>query len=182
MQNKYFMSQQDSRNEESEVESCELEVKDGISVLVGPRNCKRKSSWKAMFLPHRTAMAKPKLLLSKGSVFVLGAILVVAAGVASQYHPPDNIINGNYSNCSSNFSTSQMLDPSAISGAHPTRTADSSYQDHTKFCSALSSSSLELKPTSSSSGSSINCSIDGIPIPSSVHQTIMSILSSSPLS
>ena len=41
-----------------------------------------------------------KLLLSKGSVFVVGAMLVVAAGVVSQYHPPDSIISGNFSQCS----------------------------------------------------------------------------------
>ena len=41
-----------------------------------------------------------KLLLSKGSVFALGAVLLAAAGVASQYHPPDSVISGNYSQCS----------------------------------------------------------------------------------
>lgn len=40
-----------------------------------------------------------KLLLCKGSVFLIGSILIVVAGIVSQYHPPDSIINGNYSEC-----------------------------------------------------------------------------------
>ena len=46
-----------------------------------------------------TVCSHIKLLLSKGSVFVLGALLLVAAGIASQYHPPDSITNGNHSQC-----------------------------------------------------------------------------------
>ena len=46
-----------------------------------------------------TVCSRMKLLLSKGSVFVLGAMLLVAAGIASQYHPPDSVINGNNSQC-----------------------------------------------------------------------------------
>ena len=46
-----------------------------------------------------TVCSRVKLLLSKGSVFVLGAVLLVVAGIASQYHPPDSITNGNHSQC-----------------------------------------------------------------------------------
>lgn len=51
---------------------------------------------------HTAARCKSnlKLLLSKGSIFVLGAVLLVAAGIVSQYHPPDSIISGNFSQCS----------------------------------------------------------------------------------
>ena len=43
---------------------------------------------------------KVGLLLCRGSLFVLGAALVIGAGVSSQYHP--SVINGNYSECSAN--------------------------------------------------------------------------------
>ena len=46
-----------------------------------------------------TVCSRMKLLLSKGSVFVLGAMLLVAAGIASQYCPPDSVVNGNNSQC-----------------------------------------------------------------------------------
>ena len=42
------------------------------------------------------------LLLCRGSLFVVGAALVIGAGVSSQYHPP--VGHGNYSECSSNTS------------------------------------------------------------------------------
>ena len=45
---------------------------------------------------------KVGLLLCRGSLFVLGAALVIGAGVSSQYHPP--VTNGNYSECSANTS------------------------------------------------------------------------------
>ena len=52
--------------------------------------------------PDTSPMCKSnlKLLLSKGSVYVLGVMLLVASGVISQYHPPDSIISGNFSQCS----------------------------------------------------------------------------------
>ena len=40
------------------------------------------------------------LLLCRGSLFVVGAALVIGAGVSSQYHPP--VGRGNYSEYSSN--------------------------------------------------------------------------------
>ena len=42
-----------------------------------------------------------RLLFTKGSLFVIGTILVILAGFASQYHPPDSIINGNFTECTS---------------------------------------------------------------------------------
>ena len=46
-----------------------------------------------------TVCSRIKLLLSKGSLFVLGAMLLVAAGIASQYCPPNSVVNGNNSQC-----------------------------------------------------------------------------------
>ena len=46
-----------------------------------------------------------RLLLSKGSLYLLGGILVVVCGVLSQYHPPLDIINGNYTECTYSNST-----------------------------------------------------------------------------
>ena len=43
-----------------------------------------------------------RLLFTKGSLFVIGTILVILAGFASQYHPPDSIINGNFTECTNN--------------------------------------------------------------------------------
>ena len=40
-----------------------------------------------------------KLLVTKGSFCLIGVIGFVAAGMASLYHPPDFLINGNYSEC-----------------------------------------------------------------------------------
>lgn len=45
---------------------------------------------------------KIKSLLSHGAVFVAGVVLLIAAGIASQYHIPDSVINGNYSECTDN--------------------------------------------------------------------------------
>ena len=62
-----------------------------------------------------------RLLFTKGSLFVIGTILVILAGFASQYHPPDSIINGNFTECTSNdefnsdvfsFTTGILIAPS----------------------------------------------------------------------
>ena len=45
------------------------------------------------------------LLLSKGSLYLLGGVLVVVCGVLSQYHPPLDIINGNYTECTDSNNT-----------------------------------------------------------------------------
>ena len=42
-----------------------------------------------------------KLLLSKTSLFVLGATFVVIAGICSSFKIPDSLYNGNYTECSS---------------------------------------------------------------------------------
>ena len=73
-----------------------------------------------------------KLLLSKGSVFVLGAMLVVAAGIASQYHPPDNIINGNFSECTTSNDTG---DASAIVSSPGPPTTSTIKPHHTIYSS-----------------------------------------------
>ena len=40
-----------------------------------------------------------KLLISRGALFIVGMIGCIVFGIASQYHPPDSVINGNYSQC-----------------------------------------------------------------------------------
>ena len=49
---------------------------------------------------------KIKLLISRGGVFIVGILLVISAGITSQYHPPKSIINGNYSECTGNLTDS----------------------------------------------------------------------------
>ena len=45
------------------------------------------------------------LLLCRGSLFVVGAALVIGAGVSSQYHPPvGHVVHGYYTECSNNTS------------------------------------------------------------------------------
>ena len=70
------------------------------------------------------------LLLCRGSLFVLGAALVIGAGVSSQYHPP--VTNGNYSECSANdtdddYATIAVLPASASSISISPTTASSIY-------------------------------------------------------
>lgn len=48
---------------------------------------------------HNKRSRHIRLLLTKGSLFLFGAVLVVIAGIVSMFHPPDSIINGNYSEC-----------------------------------------------------------------------------------
>ena len=89
--------------------SCEdMQVKMADSTTLIDSNCCKKNQVyeRQKLLPSKSNM---KLLLSKGSVFVLGAMLVVAASVASQYHPPDNIINGNFSECTTSNTTAELF-------------------------------------------------------------------------
>ena len=95
----------------------ELESECAVAVSGGhfkPRRCRRPMS--PLFCSN------VKLLLSKGSVFVLGAMLVVAAGIASQYHPPDNIINGNFSECTTSNDTGSTIDIISSPGPPTTST------------------------------------------------------------
>ena len=48
---------------------------------------------------HNKKSQHIRLLLTKGSVFLFGVVLVVVAGIVSMFHPPESIINGNYSEC-----------------------------------------------------------------------------------
>ena len=75
--------------------------------------------------------SKMKLVLSKGSVFVLGAMLMVAAGVTSQYHPPDNFINGNFSECTTSNTTAELFSSYTHSAIiTPTSTFSTSTNGH----------------------------------------------------
>ena len=75
-------------------------------ILVGYSDQDPKTYLKRSSLGRKSST---KLLLSKGSMFVLGAMLVVAAGVASRYHPPNNIINGNFSECTTSNGTTELF-------------------------------------------------------------------------
>ena len=42
-----------------------------------------------------------KLLITRGGLYLIGAMCCIIAGITSIYHPPESIINGNYSECTS---------------------------------------------------------------------------------
>ncbi|XP_019859010.1 PREDICTED: multidrug and toxin extrusion protein 1-like isoform X1 [Amphimedon queenslandica] len=69
-------------------------------------------------IPHKPTHNKKsqhvRLLLTKGSVFLFGIVLVVAAGIASMFHPPESIINGNYSECIATTSGGGVFEPGPI--------------------------------------------------------------------
>jgi MATE family multidrug resistance protein len=44
-----------------------------------------------------------KLLLLRGSLYVIGVVGCIGAGIASQYQPPESIINGNYTDCTDGY-------------------------------------------------------------------------------
>ena len=90
----HYAAEEEKRDEEDAVVSTEDEV-----FLVEERVTRvRKRSLVCCQYP-RTRVG---LLLCRGSLFVVGAALVIGAGVSSQYHPP--VGHGNYSECSSNTS------------------------------------------------------------------------------
>ena len=56
-----------------------------------------------------------KLVLCHSSLLLTAVLCVIVAGIISQFHPPDNIINGNYSECSEIFNeTGPIIYPSSI--------------------------------------------------------------------
>ena len=76
------------------------------------------------------------LLLCRGSLFVVGAALVIGAGVSSQYHPP--VGRGNYSECSSNTSDyEEELISSTTASLH----------SETRVATVLPSSALSIIPS-----------------------------------
>jgi MATE family multidrug resistance protein len=58
-----------------------------------------------------------QLFLTKLSLFLIVSIMVVIAGVISQFHPPDSIFNGNYSECLADI---DYIEPSSTYIVYPT--------------------------------------------------------------
>ena len=93
--------------EEEEEEEREKEREDEESLLshdsqeklVVTESNERTSSKGLAYSSHNKRSRHIRLLLTKGSLFLFGAVLVVIAGIVSMFHPPDSIINGNYSEC-----------------------------------------------------------------------------------
>ena len=59
-----------------------------------------------------------KLFLCRSSLYLIAAIFVVFAGILSQFHPPNTIINGNYSECT--HIKVDLLSDSSITTIDPT--------------------------------------------------------------
>ena len=100
-------TQDNSREgEEEEEEEREKEREDEESLLshdsqekLVTESNERTSSKGLAYSSHNKRSWHIRLLLTKGSLFLFGAVLVVIAAIVSMFHPPDSIINGNYSEC-----------------------------------------------------------------------------------
>ena len=89
--------EEEEEEEEERVNDNGLLVKEVFLVEERVTNVKKRSLVCCQYPRTRVG-----LLLCRGSLFVVGAALVIGAGVSSQYHPP--VSRGNYSECSSNTS------------------------------------------------------------------------------
>lgn len=72
--------------------------------------------------PNRSKLRSHiKLLLCRCSLFLIASVCVIIAGIVSQFHPPDSIINGNYSECTL-ADTDDMfsIEPSSTLFIYPT--------------------------------------------------------------
>ena len=50
--------------------------------------------------PHTSSRGSNiKIFLCKFSLFLIASVCVICAGIVSQFHPPESIMNGNYSEC-----------------------------------------------------------------------------------
>ena len=99
-------TQDNSREGEEEEEEREKEREDEESLLSHDSQEKLvtesneiTTSKGLAYSSHNKRSRHIRLLLTKGSLFLFGAVLVVIAGIVSMFHPPDSIINGNYSEC-----------------------------------------------------------------------------------
>ena len=97
---------QDNSKEGEEEEEREKEREDEESLLshdsqeeLVTESNEITSSKGLAYSSHNKRSWHIRLLLTKGSLFLFGAVLVVIAGIVSMFHPPDSIINGNYSEC-----------------------------------------------------------------------------------
>ena len=55
-------------------------------------------------------LSKMKLIILKGSFFVVGVVVVIIAGILSQFHLPNYVINGNFSECSDDIMNDERFD------------------------------------------------------------------------
>ena len=74
--------------------------------------------WKRALMCCQYPRTRIGLLLCRGSLFVLGAALVIGAGVSSQYHPP--VSHGNYSECTDDSNISDVLTAIVSPSSSPT--------------------------------------------------------------
>ena len=125
-------------------EDAQVEISDSTNLIRS--DCCEKSAdhQRKKLLPSKSNL---KLLLSKGSVFVLGAMLVVAAGVASQYHPPNSIINGNFSECTTSNDTAELFGSYTHSVITPTSTFSMSTSGHITTSYSQANLLFPLTPT-----------------------------------
>lgn len=61
---------------------------------------------KCLLSPHFKSHLK--LLATRGSLFLIGVICCIGAGIVSMYHPPESIFNGNYSQCSYDYNLTDI--------------------------------------------------------------------------
>lgn len=61
---------------------------------------------KCLLSPHFKSHLK--LLATHGSLFLIGVICCIGAGIVSMYHPPESIFNGNYSQCSYDYNLTDI--------------------------------------------------------------------------
>ena len=73
---------------------------------------------KCLLSPHFKSHLK--LLATHGSLFLIGAICCIGAGIVSMYHPPESIFNGNYSQCSYDYNLSDIYPTSIYLNVSPT--------------------------------------------------------------
>lgn len=104
-------SSQDAAQEKYAEDKEEGEAEQGDEQLLLSQDSRDTDS----SIPHKPTHNKRsqhvRLLLTKGSVFLIGIVLVVAAGIVSMFHPPESIINGNYSECTSTTSGLGIFEP-----------------------------------------------------------------------
>lgn len=94
---KYGHSMEDLVDDEQIVDDEQVNMDE--EGLISSQDGSLMSDSQAMLKSPSCSKSNVQLLLSKGSMYLIGGILVIVCGVLSQYHPPLNIINGNYTEC-----------------------------------------------------------------------------------
>ena len=85
--------------DEDDYEQNSLEVNEEMKQLV--TNDSKTSILEIIQIYSPQFKSHMKLLITRGGLYLTGAMCCIVAGIASMYHPPEFIINGNYSECSS---------------------------------------------------------------------------------